>query len=32
MVPGNVKSGNVELPIGIAMIFLVLISAASVNC
>ena len=31
MVPGNLKVGSVEWPIGIALIFLVLLAAASVN-
>ncbi len=31
MVPGNVKVGQVEWPVGIALIFLVLLLAASVN-
>lgn len=31
MVPGNMKVGNVEIPIGISLIFLVLFAAASVN-
>jgi hypothetical protein len=31
MVPGNIKVGKVEWPIGIALIFLVLLLAASVN-
>ena len=31
MVPGNVKVGNVEVPVGLSLIFLVLFAAASVN-
>jgi amino acid transporter len=31
MVPGNIKIGAIEWPIGIALIFLVLLAAASVN-
>jgi amino acid transporter len=31
MVPGNIKVGNVELPVGIFLIFLILFSAASMN-
>ena len=31
MVPGNVKIGQVEVPIGLSTIFLVLLAAASVN-
>ncbi len=31
MVPGNIKVGQVEVPIGLSLIFLVLISAAIVN-
>ncbi len=31
MVPGNIKVGTIEWPIGIALIFLVLLFAASVN-
>jgi hypothetical protein len=31
MVPGNIKIGKFELPLGIALIFLVLLSAASMN-
>ncbi len=31
MVPGNIKVGQVEVPIGLSLVFLVLISAAIVN-
>jgi len=31
MVPGNIKVGSVEVPIGLTLIFLVLLAAASVN-
>ncbi len=31
MVPGNIKVGAVEVPVGLSLIFLVLLSAASVN-
>ena len=31
MVPGNIEFGGVELPIGLSLIFLVLLATASMN-